>query len=176
VRDALTLSETHTVNLMTGGERFIFPDRSYFIPGEERKTLPSQQYGAITYITYGGYTKNLFLEVIQGVCYLVPRGERIALASKERPLYAAGFENTITYTVSHGVYEASLLRYMMHRITTPKLWFASNETLRSYTITYNTEEPWDTFKVAWNDIVSIENSNKPFLIKAMAHEHALICF
>ncbi len=175
VRDTLTLSNTSTTNI-PGNECTFFPDRSYFVPTRESVVLTFEQSGSRLYFTYKGYTKNLASEIGKGSCHLVSRGEKIVLASNSPPICAVGFESTVQYTVVKSVASLPSPRYIQEHVIHPSYLFRKKDELSKLKVNYDVDESWGTFTREWSELWSFTNGSKPFEIKALSNEHALICF
>lgn len=175
IRDWLTLAKTHTVNI-DNGQNFLFPDRSYFIVDSERKVLSLEQYGGKVFITHTGYQKGVSMPTAKDVCYLLPRGEKISLASKTVPVFAVGFEKEVIYTVTESVMSLTGADYILEFFKHPSHLFKDKEELKHITITHDKSASWEVLQREWWKLWNFENGNKPFEMKALSNEHAVICF
>jgi hypothetical protein len=173
VRDMVSLKDTRTLNYSKYGTRITFPDRVYFVPEGVRRGLTD---GGRTFITYAGYTKKFAQKMGGGTCQLIPRSHGMALASIHPPLQAEGFESEVEYPVITGIYELPIAEYFYRKITTPSYWFRSKAYMREIRIQYQKTASWGEFLDDWNSIESFPDGNKPFEVKALAREHAVICF
>lgn len=175
VRDWLTLAKTHTVNI-SNGEQFLFPDRSYFVIDDERKILSLEQYGNKIFMTHTGYQKGVSVPIQKDTCYLLPRGERISLASKTSPVLAIGFEKELTYTITESVISLYGFEYFFQFVKNPSYIFKDKEELRHTSVTHDKNASWEVLQNEWWKLWNFSDGNKPFEVKALANEHAVICF
>jgi hypothetical protein len=171
VRDTLTLSTEHTVNVKE--KEYKFPDRSYFDPTQEKIVF---QIDTITYITYIGYTKGVYTEISENTCYLVPRGEKLSIASKKFPVFASGFEDNVFFTLKESLstlpYPEKAYEYLLNL----SYFQMTSHEIRQIQVTYTRESSWNDLKRAWWKSWSFANGNKPYEIKAKDTEHAIVCF
>lgn len=174
VRDALTLSSTHTINVQRGGS-VLFPNRIYFVPEGERRVFSLVQNESKKYINYTGYKKNLFLPMEEGVCHLVTRGERVSLASTEQPVYAVGFSNGVKYTIKESIGSLPTWKYILEKIKNLDYFFQNREDLQVAFITSDVEGTWNEFIADFDKIPSISDK-KTYELKALYFEHAMVCY
>jgi hypothetical protein len=174
VRDALTLSSTHTINVQKS-EHIPFPDRSYFVPEGERRVFLLQQGGDRKYVNYIGHKKN-FLKMEEGFCHLVTRSERVSLASAELPLYAVGFSGNVKYTVKESIGGLPYWQYILEKIKNPEYLFQKKEDLQVAFITVEKEGTWNELIADFEKIPSISGNIKPYELKALYFEHAMVCY
>lgn len=174
-RDFISLKETHTLN-RTNGYRIIFPDRSFFVTKDMRSIVHKD--GSRIYIAYAGYTENVVQEMESNQCQLVPRSEKAGFSSLQPPVQAEGFEDEISYPIRLSVPELHGWRYASFMLAHREYWFKKKEDLTSVTVVYETSSPWSEFVDNWDRVYSPPNldGNKPFKVKALPREHAIVCF
>ena len=159
VRD-MTLSKGVTVNL-SQGEPIYFPDRKFFaIDEDERKTFQLEQNSSATYITYSRELEEKILVMEKGYCQLIPRGKSVAVISSDIPIYAIGFEDTVSYKKNNN----SQFLSGLHRYVPPLI-----------DLTY-ISRPWYEFRNDWWDMAMEGSRRFPFIIKVRNNENAMICF
>lgn len=172
VRDLVTLSKTHTLNHSRSGGRIFFPAREYFTVEGERRPIPV---GEKTYITYAGYTKNVMQKVESNSCPILPRSERLGLASIDQPEGAEGFEDKVNYTTVQSLSNLTGFSYLWELAQRPALWF--NETDRLVMmIEVEKTASWKQFIDDWDLVWEFDSGHRAFEVKALSTEHAVICF
>lgn len=176
VRDAISLQTTHTMNYSKRGTRILFPDRSAFIVEGSRRAFRTQSYGGISYVTYAGYTKNVMEKTDPGYCHLVPRSERLGIASQDLPSNAEGFEDEVRYTFLQSATDQVWWRYAAWLIGHPDYWLKSRSDLAAITLEVEQVTSWKEFVENWDKVWSFPGGYKPFEVKALASEHAVLCF
>lgn len=176
VRDILSLSTTHTVNLLGSDGRILFPDRSFFVPEGNKRSLRGSEIGNTTYVTYTGYNERVAEKMHPSFCQLVPRGEKILLSSETPPVRAEGFEDEVKYvTITNGT-KVTGMSYVKFIILHPKTLIDDTE-LEKYEFADKKEEPWQNFLSDWEYVQKISNSpSRWFELKALPSEHAIVCF
>lgn len=174
VRDAVSLSSTHTIN-HSDGYRPDFPDRSFFVLYERRLI---STFAGKTYYTYSGYTDGTMQNMLRGECQMVPRAGRMGMSSLLPPIQAAGFEDQVTYPVSQKVSDLRGWHFFKQVVLKPDRWSKSKMELSSLAYGHDTTSSWKEFVENWDTIVSPPgfDGSKPFEVKALAREHAVICF
>lgn len=175
VRDTLSLSRTHTINVSTHGQRIIFPDRAVFAKSE--RTM-AYSYNGKRYISYAGYTDQKMEKASSGDCFMVERSERRGLHSEDPPIQAEGFEDKVTYLVSRNLRDLKGEMFFRHIVLVPERWWKTDAELGRKTVEYQVTSTWQEMVENWDDIWSPPgfNDNKPFEVKALAREHAIVCF
>jgi hypothetical protein len=176
VRDFVTLRPTHTLNYSKFGGRALFPDRSMFISEGQRRAFRADQYGAVTYVTYAGYTKNSMEKTESGYCHLVPRTEALGLSSRDTPVSAEGFKDEVEYTLVMSAADLKGWRYASWILAHPSSFFKNKNELAQTSIEINMTSSWKEFIANWDRLWTFPGGYKPFEVKALSSEHALICF
>jgi uncharacterized membrane protein YeaQ/YmgE (transglycosylase-associated protein family) len=173
VRDAISLSKTHTHNTSSENQRIPFPDRSYFVVEGTSRLLRDQ---SIVFVTYDGYNERLAREAVRNSCHLVPRSEKLLFASHTFPSQAEGFEDSVTYVVKKPLSEVYGWRYWLHNIANPSYLFKRRESLSNITIAYTEDGTWYNLKSDWEYVRTFPTGEKGFTVKALNSEHAMACF
>lgn len=171
VRDFISLSNSHTINHTNGG-RILFPDRHYFIVEGTRIGYPFE---GKTLITYTGYTEGTTQKMSPGTCQMVPRGMKIRLSSIDPPTNAEGFKDEVKYTAMQRIVTLNGFDYFQEWIKRPKLWLNRRE-IDETVIEVEKEFPWRRFIDDWSIIEFNGGLYRSFEVKALATEHAIICF
>lgn len=172
VRDWLTLSKTHTIN-HTNGYRIAFPSREHFVT---KDTRIGHQFEGRLYFTYAGYDERTMQKIELGSCQMVPRGLKIRLGSITLPTNAEGFENEVHYHVLQKVATLSRFEYALEWVKRPKLWL-NQEELGEVVVEIEKKSSWQQLFADWNTIQPNNGgSHRPFEVKALSTEHAVICF
>lgn len=171
VRDAISLSNSHTIN-HTNGNRILFPDRHYFTVGGARIGYPFE---GKTLITYAGYTEGTTQKMSPGTCQMVPRGMKIRLSSINQPTNAEGFKDEVKYAAMQRVVTLTGFDYFLEWVKRPKLWLSKRE-IDETVIEVEKEFPWRRFIDDWSIIEFNDGLYRSFEVKALATEHAIICF
>lgn len=176
IRDLVSLSNTHTINIVGNQGRILFPDRSYFVPAGNSKVLRFQELGDIIYITYSGYNENVAEKIGNNYCQLVPRAEKILLSSDFPPVRAEGFEDRVEYKIIvDGAHVPFYFSIMIH-IANPSFLF-NEEALKSHLYGIEKEATWKEFLDDWNLLQTISGTqSRWFKVKALSSEHAIVCF
>jgi len=176
VRDFVSLKDTHTINY-SNGYRISFPlNRSLFVTREARYVVHND--GTRIYIAYAGYTEKSMQKMEPNQCQLVPRSERMGFSSFNPPAQAEGFEDEVTYPINVNVPQMRGWRYASYLLVHPSYWFKNRAELSAVMVQYETTSSWEEFVNNWNQVWSPQNMDgrKPFEVKALAREHAVICF
>lgn len=174
IRDMVTLSRTHTTNI-SGSSTILFPDRSYFANDNERKVFKLDPDGP-TYVTYSGYTKNQSLSLKENFCLLVDRGEKASFSSLTPPIYAVGFEDTVTVVFKKPLKLVPRWRYILEMIGHPSYLLLDEKTRGDIVLTYSTSIQWNELYSEWQYLWMFNDGGKPIDIEAKWNEHALICY
>lgn len=172
VRDFISLSKTHTINHTSQGSRIAFPDPSYFELSSVRK---GEAFGSKGYFTYAGYTEGTFQKIEKYDCQLVPRGEKIRLGSTAPPANAEGFKDEVHYHAVQAIGTLTGFRYAWEWLQHPSLWF-DIQSLNTTRVEIEKESTWKKFITEWDLIRKDEGDYKSFEVRALAREHAIICF
>lgn len=176
IRDAVSLSKTHTVNISNEQGRILFPDRSYFIPEGNPRALNFNEAGNSIYTTYSGYRDKVAEHMSSPMCQLVPRTEKIILSSDYPPVRAEGFEDSVKYIAILYGKDLPVYHRMLLTIAHPSTLF-DDEELNKYGLHLELETSWREFLDNWNRLEILEGSeSRWFEIQALSGEHAIICF
>ena len=176
VRDFVSLSNSHTVNI-NNGNRILFPDRSYFEETGEVKFHIFEQVGEITYVSYTGYNEHRAQNLESNMCQLVKRGGKILLSSGHPPVQAVGFKETVSYSVHETAVEMTGLNKLLIYLANPTFIFRSKEFLSQQKFILQEEKSWNNFLHEWEKLDTIMGTeHKWFLVQAKTDEHAIICF
>ncbi len=171
-RDRISLSETRTINHTARGDRVFHPDRSYFVIEGTRR---GEIFDSKTYITYAGHTDGTFQKINPGQCQMLPRGQKIRLGSVAPPTNAEGFKDTVSYHAHQQVMSLSGFDYMWEWSKRPALWLNKRE-LDITVVEVDKTSNWKQFVDDWDIIRKDQNMYRSFEVKALAREHAVICF
>lgn len=172
----MTLSNSHMLNLGEDSFTLPFPALRYFEMTESTDATYVQDRGQVMYLTYGRDVGDKSIPGIQDTCYLVPRGKRLNLVSSTLPTYAVGFHDKVTYVVDKPAKELSGWRKVSWFIAHPSKLFASKEELEGITVVYGQDATWNELQEGWSQVWSYSNGKKPFEVKALWNQNAIICF
>lgn len=171
VRDFVSLSSTRTINL-SNGDRISFPSRSFFMVDVQRR---GGKFGNKTYISYAGYAEGTPQPIGKGQCQMVPRGEKIRLVSVDPPTNAEGFKAKVGYVIRKEIDDLSGTDYFFEWIKHPGLWLDTWKLERTV-VDVSKDSSWEEFVDDWDDIREESGEYRSFEVRALAREHAVICF
>ncbi|MEN9552326.1 MAG: hypothetical protein RI935_703 [Candidatus Parcubacteria bacterium] len=170
----MTLSNTHTINYLSDGQRVFFPPVAYFVTESERRKFDGRN--GFVYFTYSGYTKGYAQETSKGQCHMVPRGERKILASSSPPVRAEGFEDTVFVTWSIPISSLTRFGMLIEGLKNPSILWSD----KHKKITTEENVSWRTFINSFYEIDQMKGTTSsdfyPFEVTALKNEHAVICF
>lgn len=172
VRDAVSLSETSTLNLSENKLRIIFPDRSFFTASRHRQGM---LFNSRTYFSYAGHSEKEPQRMWRNECQGVTRGEKIYLSSKLPPRNAEGFSEEVRYVARQRIGSLGETEYLFEWIKRPSLWRDKNE-LEQIVVDIRRSSSWERFIDNWIELRMDEDGYRTFEVKALAREHAVVCF
>ena len=176
VRDFVSLSNTHTINLNRNGYRIIFPNRTYFVPQENKLSIRDDR-RQVTYFTYSGHTPYVAQKVVDnGECHMVYRGRKLVLTSVIMPMQAEGFDDLVIYPIKRPVSRLPFWRLLYEKFKHPSYFFKNKNELDQIDVVYEYESSWGELLKNWDLIEDMGDGYKPYELKALANEHAIICF
>ncbi len=176
VRDFVSLSPTHTINIISNQGRILFPDRSLFALEGQSRELRYNELGNIVYFTYSGYNEHVADKMENDMCQLVPRSEKKLLSSDFPPVRAEGFEDEVKYAAEVDGTKFPFYMYTLLVIAHPSLLFNQND-FKNYRAVVKKETKWSEFLHNWDSLSTITGTqSKWFEVKALSTEHAIICF
>ena len=155
----LSLSDNQIVNLLRD-VRIEFPDKQFFIETEGPTAFRLEENSSMVYISYSNEMDQRILRGEKGFCRLIPRGKKVAIKSDDRPIYAIGFEDTVSYKLQSDSWFFSKLDRYVPSFLDPS--YKNNS--------------WDTFYADWWSLESKGGARIPFIVKARNNENAMICF
>lgn len=173
VYDLLTLSKKHTQNINTYGKPFIFPDRSYFVQGEKRRSFQLEGESYFNFFAYDGSGK---VFGIDSLCSLVPRGEGVIVYSLKMPVLAIGFTDDILINTERSmILTVRTKQWIEYALHSSYSLFGKGDFTQS-PVTYTKKSTWKELDGEWQTIFNSRDGLKSFFIQADPNEHALICF
>ena len=155
----LTLSSNQSTNLAYD-VGIKFPDNHFFVETREPEAFRLEENSSMVYISYSNEMDQRILRGEKGFCRLIPRGKKVAIKSDDRPIYAIGFEDTVSYKLQSDSWFFSKMDRYVPSFLDPS--YKNNS--------------WDTFYADWWSLESKGGARIPFIVKARNNENAMICF